>query len=180
MTTCDWILAAGLALAFFTGWRWGTINVVAKIGALILGYYAARTYASPLADYAVQALPGLTATGESSEKLISFLSLFINTDGIANRLIQLVLFLLIFIVVSWVIKRIAYALTGIFSRGLLGKINRFFGAILSFALGLLLILILTDIVFPALAGMGLGNDALVFMESSQKVLPLIRDLQYLV
>lgn len=176
MALSDWVLIGVLVLAVLFGWRWGTINVAAKIGSLIVGYLAARTYAAVIANAIVKAFPALTASGEGNEKLIAFLSLFIQTEGIANRLIQMVMFVLIFIVVSWAIRRIAYALTGIFGRGLLGKINRAFGALLSLALTALFVVILSDIVFPALVGLGVGQAPLAFLNSSQLILPFIHSI----
>ena len=48
MVTCDWVLAAFLVLAVFYGWRQGTVNVLGKIGAIIIAYLAARRYSTVL------------------------------------------------------------------------------------------------------------------------------------
>lgn len=46
ITVADLVLAALLILAILYGWRWGTINVVAKVGSLVLAYYAARAFSA--------------------------------------------------------------------------------------------------------------------------------------
>ena len=57
----DITLAALLILALIYGWRRGTINVVAKIGAWVIGYQAARTFSPVIAAYIVKVLPSLAA-----------------------------------------------------------------------------------------------------------------------
>lgn len=180
MTVTDWVLGGFLLLSLLYGWRQGTINVVGRVGAIILAYAAARRYSASLALYVVERLPSLAGgSGESSEQLTAFLSLFINTDSIVNRLVEILLFIVIFVVVCWLVRQVAYALTGIFGRGLLGSINKSLGAALALVLALLIVLILADIVFPAVANMGISEAPLAAMADSQVLMPLIRDLQYL-
>lgn len=176
MNITDWVLAGAILLAALSGWRWGTINVVAKIGAVVLGYYLARQYAGVAAASLAAALPGLSNGIEGNEKLLAFFSLFVRTDGLGNRLIEILVFIVIFVIVCWLVKRIAYAMTGLFGRGLLGTVNRALGAVLSFAIMLAVIIILDDIVFPAMSGMGLGDAPLAFMDSSLIVMPALRSL----
>lgn len=180
MTVSDWVLAGFIILTVWYSWRQGTINIIAKIGALFLAYGAARRYSWVIADYLVGAIPALSGSGGGNEKLNAFLSLFLSTEGMASRLVELVVFVVIFVVVCWLVKRIAYALTGLFGRGLLGSVNHALGGVAGFLLALALIVLLTDIVFPAFIGMGLGGQPLDFMEDSRLVLPAVRYLQALV
>lgn len=176
MTVTDWVLAGLLIVAIFSGWRLGTINVIAKIGALILAYKAARVFSAPLAAYVMELLPGLSSSqpGEGSEKLDAFLSLFVSTDGLANRVATVVAFIVVFIIVCWLVKKIAYALTGMFGRGLLGQINRALGACCAAVIVAALILICADIIFPSLISLGLPQAVGDFMEDSQLLLPWLR------
>ena len=180
MTISDWVLAGFVILMIWYGWRQGTINVIAKVGALVLAYWAARRFAWIVADYLVRMLPVLSGKPGGNQKLDAFLSLFITTDGLASRIVELVVFVIIFVLVSWLVRRIAYALTGLFGRGLLGSINHALGAVVGFVLAVALILLLSDIVFPAFDRMGIGRQPLDFMHDSKLVLPWIRDLQRLI
>ena len=177
MTIADLVLLAFLVIAVLYGWRVGTINVVAKIGAVILAYNAGRTFSSTIAIWLIKLLPGLQGKGESNEKLSAFLSLFIETDTLANRLVEIITFVIIFVVVCWVVKRIAYALTSLFGRGLLGKINHVLGAICGLLIMLAIILISTDIIFPAIADMGIGNGPRDFLNRSNFLLPFIKNFR---
>lgn len=179
MTVTDWVLAAALILAVLYGWRLGTINVIAKIGALLLAYRAARAWSGLVALYVSGLLPGLTANeaAAENEKLTAFLSLFIETDSLASRLLELACFVIIFVIVCWVVKKIAYALTGLFGRGLLGQINRALGACCAGILLLALVLILADIIFPAAEAMGLPSAPADFLADSALFMPLLREVQ---
>ena len=178
MNISDWVLAAALLLAILSGWRLGTINVAARIGAVILAYYVAREFTAAAAAALVQAMPNLSNSLGESEKLLAVLSLFIKTDGLGNRLIEIVLFIIIFAAVCWLVRRIAYAMTGLFGRGLLGTVNRALGAALALALVLAVIILLADIALPALMNMGLGAAPLEFINSSLVVMPLLRSLLF--
>ena len=101
----DLVLFVILILAIIYGWRQGTINVVAKVGALVLAYNAARAFSSIIATNLVTILPSLgqannaETTAAGGKQLLAFLSLFIDTTGIANRLLEIIVFIIIFVVV---------------------------------------------------------------------------------
>lgn len=178
MAISDWVLLAVMVLAAWYGWRLGTINVVAKIGAYILGYRLARTFSSLLASYILEVFPQATAK-PGGEKANAFFSLFFSGGGggAAHRLLEIVAFVIIFTLVCWMVRKIAYALTGVFSRGLLGQLNRALGALAAFLLGLAIIIIVADVVMPALERMGMGPGARHFFDSSLVVMPLLRNFQ---
>ncbi len=178
ITIADLVLAALLVLAILYGWRWGTINVVAKVGSLVLAYYTARAVSSLIAASLVEALPPFGGTEESSggETLLSFLSLFIDTSSAANWLLEIIVFIIVFILVNWAVRKIAYAVTSIFGRGLLGKLNSALGAFLSLVLMIALIIIVTDIVLPACIDMGFGEGVAAFFNKSTVLLPFMQSL----
>lgn len=177
----DLVLAAVLLLGILYGWRLGTINVIAKIGSLVLAYQAARTFSGLIAHALVDVLPpfspGAAAGGEQAgNQLLNILSLFINTTGAANRLVEIVIFIVIFILVNWLVRKIAYALTAIFGRGLLRQLNKAIGAFIALLLTFALIIIFTDIVLPTCISMGFGSPVLAFLNDSGVLLPFMRSL----
>ncbi len=180
MVTCDWVLAAFLVLAVFYGWRQGTVNVLGKIGAIIIAYLAARRYSTVLTVFLAEKINLNISAGNASENeaLTSFLSLFIDTNHLVNGVLQTLISLVIFVIVAWLIRKIAYTITSAFGHGLLAKINRTLGAAIALFITALLILILADVVSPALSGMGLTDES-SFFDSSQVIVPLIRGMENL-
>ena len=181
----DITLAALLILALIYGWRRGTINVVAKIGAWVIGYQAARTFSPVIAAYIAKALPSLAApaaqnaASQSSSdggQLLKLLSIFVDTSGAVNRLLEIILFIIIFIVVGWLIRKVAYMLTGLFGRGLLGKINRAIGAFIALLLMIAIIIIIQNILLPVFADMVLGRGWLAFWQRSHVIMPFINNI----
>ncbi|NLF80095.1 MAG: hypothetical protein GX572_02760 [Clostridia bacterium] len=177
----DIVLAGLLVLAILYGWRWGTINVVAKVGALVLAYQVARAYSAPIAAKLVHIIPALGeqldgASEEGGRQLLAVLSVFMDTTGMTGRLLSMVVFIIIFVVINWAVRRIAYMLTGIFGRGLLGKINRALGAFIALALMVAIIIIFDQVLLPASIGLGFGMQIETFIDSSKLIMPLIRNL----
>lgn len=173
MLTIDWVLLVILVLAILAGYRLGTIRVVAGVGSLVLGYQVARSYSAPVAEYLTTKLPVFSPSSGAGEAL-GFISMFIDTTSAANRVLQIVAFVAIFIIVSWILRKIAALLTSIFGHSLLGAINSGVGAVLMLILMGLLLLIFADNILPALVEMGLSNQLLQQFDSSQAVMPLIR------
>ena len=94
---------------------------------------------------------------------------------IRDRL-EIVVFIIIFIVVNWAVRKIAYAVTSIFGRGLLGKLNSALGAFIALVLMIALIIIVTDIVLPACIDMGFGESVANFLATSTVLLPFMEYL----
>lgn len=186
ISIADLVLAALLILAILYGWRWGTINVVAKIGSLVLAYHAARAFSALIATSLVDALPPLGSTAEpgqaasGGDQLLSFLSFFIDTSKAANVVLEIIVFIIIFVVVNWAVRKIAYALTSIFGRGLLGKLNSALGAFVAVVLMIALIIIFTDIILPACIDMGFGESVANFLAKSTVLLPFMEYLAALI
>ncbi len=173
MITIDWVLLVILVLAILAGYRMGTIRVIAGVGSLILGYEFARSFSAPVAEYLTTLLPVFKPSTGAGEAM-SFISMFIDTTSAANRLLQIIAFVAIFIIVSWVLRKIAALLTSAFGHSLLGAINSGVGAVLMLILIGLLLLIFADNILPALVEMGLSKQLLVQFDSSKAVMPLIR------
>ena len=177
MTICDWILTAIIVFAVWSGWRQGIINVIGHVASVFIAYIVARSWSDDIVAYFSS--PDMSAGLESNQQLVAFLSLFINTDTLANRLLTMLAFIVLFVVTRWLIKKLSYMISSFFSHGLLRSLNRTFGAVLSFLLVLVLILILSDVVLPALVNMGFGSEPLNFIYSSKVVLPVVKYIQYL-
>lgn len=181
----DIVLAGLLILAVLYGWRWGTINVVAKVGALVLAYNVARAYSASVAAQLVHIIPALgsqldATAEEGGQQVLALLSLFMDTTGITSRLLTMAVFIVIFVVINWAVRRIAYTLTGIFGRGLLGKINRALGAFIALALMVAIIIIFDHVLLPACIGLGFGTKIEAFIDGSKVIMPLIQNLPSLI
>ena len=179
MALSDIILLGVILLAAVYGWRMGTINVVAKIGAYLLGYRLSRYLSPYVAQYFAQSFPRMVSGGEN-EKLQAFFSLFFNSSGpggFLTRILEMIAFVVVFTASTWLIRKAAFAMTGIFSRGLLGRLNRAIGAFLAALIALALIMIVADVILPALTGLGMNSAALDFFNNSSLVMPLLRNLQ---
>jgi|WetSurMetagenome_2_1015567.scaffolds.fasta_scaffold175668_2 hypothetical protein len=183
-SVADIVLACLLVLSILYGWRWGTINVVAKVGALVLAYNVARAYSSIIAAKLVDIIPALSnkldSASEEGEKALALLSLFMDTSGITSKLLGMIVFIVIFVLVNWAVRRIAYTLTGIFGRGILGKINRALGAFISLVLMVAIIIIFDHVVLPACIDLGFGMQIETFLNSSKLIMPLINNLPSLI
>lgn len=170
----DMLLIGFLLLALLWGWHLGTIRVLAGLGAIIVAYQLARLYSAAWAAQLTDMLPHLDA-GSKEGQLMALLSLLLNTDALANRLVQIILFIVIFVVAHWLIRKLAHLLTGLFGRGLLGAINRAVGAFLAGLLAAALLLIIHAIVLPSTANLGLEYSAIAlhYLNKSSFMLPLL-------
>ena len=149
------VLAVGLG-----GWA-GAINVIGKLGSLFVGYIAARAWSGWLAAL-----------------IQGWLLATVNVDSQAGdltaRLLSLITFVIIFIVVSWLVRLVATALSGLLGGGLLGSVNHGLGALVAGLLAVGLILLCSEIFVPAAAEMGLPAGPQQFFADSQYILPLLR------
>ena len=180
----DIIIAILLILALLYGWRKGTVNVLAQAGSLILAYQAARACSAKIAAYLVNVLPpfnGTAAAGadEGSRQALALLSLFLDTSTVANRLLEALLYIAIFIFVRWLVRKAARMLTGVFGRGLLGKLNKAIGAFAALVLMIALIVITVNIILPACVKMGFGHSWLMFFRRSALLMPILNGLSLL-
>jgi len=172
----DIVLAAMLLLAVLYGWRSGTINVIAKVGSLVLAYQMARSLSAKIAVHLADIIPPASDGGEAADKALHFLSLFIDTTGAVNRIVEIIIFIIIFILVNWLVRKLARMLTELFGKGVLAKINKGIGAFLALLFMLIIIVVLAEVILPACVGMGFGDSVLAFFRSSDILLPFIEDL----
>lgn len=170
----DMLLIGFLLLALLWGWHLGTIRVLAGLGAFIVAYQLARAYSAVWAAQITNMLPQLDP-GSKEGQLVALLSLLLDTNALADRLVQILLFIVIFVVAHWLIRKLARLLTGLFGRGLLGAVNRAVGAFLSGVLAAALLLIIHAIVLPSTAAMGLEYSAIAlhYLNESSFILPLL-------
>ncbi len=168
MVTADWVLLVILLLAFFIGWRVGTIRVIAGIGAIILGYQVARGFSSTLAVEVTKRIPSLLPSDSDASTL---LSLFIDTTVITNHIVQIVIFVILFALVFWLVRWIAGVISKAFQGTFLGSLNSILGAFLC----LLAMIILIN--FTANPGFTkLFPSVLAYLLQSQVVLPFVYSL----
>ena len=166
----DGVLIALLIFALFWGWQNGLIKVLAGPGSVILAYQIARNFSSVAAE--LLTAPSAAAQPQSQDQpLIHLLSLFIDTGAIANRLVEIVLFIVLFILIRWLVRKAAGLLTGVLGSGVLSKSNKALGGFAAVVLAGVLILILVQIVLPALSGLGLGGGLLQYLSASRWVIP---------
>ena len=175
---CDLVLAVFLLLALRRGWQDGTVKVLARYASIIIAYIAARSCSGWLAWLIQGLLPELEPATEAGEKLLLLLYLFCDVEGLVARLLGLAVFAAVFFLTLWLVRRLASALTGLFGDGLLGRVNRLLGAVLSLLIGVVCLLLLNDIFFPVLARLGV-EAPLEFMKSSRLVLPGLYRLLFL-
>ena len=173
----DILLLAILTFSAIYGWYLGTINVVGKIGAIVLAYYLARTFSTKIAAFIISLFSNSdNSTVEEGKEVWSFLSLFFDTTEVTNGFLGIIIFIIIFILVNWVVKRIAYALTSIFGNGVLSKINRAIGALIALVLMVGILIIIENIVVPTFLSMGFGDQIEEFFQRSQLIMPFLRSL----
>ena len=166
----DLVLFALLLLAVFCGWQLGMIRVLGGIGSYVLGYLAARKFSAAFAERLTESV-GFIKPDMSDNELWSFLSLFIDTGVLANRIIQTLAFVVIFIVVVFLIKKLVLLLHSVFKGTVLGGVDSFFGAFCLLVIFVVFINIYLLVIVPVF---GESLTAVTdFIKQSQVVLPLI-------
>jgi uncharacterized membrane protein required for colicin V production len=166
----DLILLAILLLALLWGWFRGGIRVLAGLGAIIVAFQVARYYAQFWAQPVVNNLP--PPGGES--RLVNLVTMFVDADVLAVRAVQVVLFIVIFVLTRWLINKLAALISGLFGGSVLGTINRIFGALLGGVIMGVLIALIHGVVLTAVGELGfdLAFAGQEFLERSRFVLPL--------
>ena len=170
--SADLFLLALLLLGLFIGWRKGTINVLGGIGALILGYITARNFSAGVAVALTERFPDIAPSAGSGEGT-DLLSMFLDMDVVANRIVQVLAFIIIFVAVVFVVKRLARLLSNVLRKTLIGRINSAIGAFLGLLITIFLMAIAIDMVLPVFAKTSWGESALTFLAGSKVILPFI-------
>jgi hypothetical protein len=101
--------------------------------------------------------------------------MFVDADVLATRIVQVILFIVIFVLTRWLINKLAALVSGLFGGSVLGTLNRVFGALLSGVIMAVLIVFIYGVALTTIGEMGFdiafaGQD---FLERSRFVLPLI-------
>jgi uncharacterized membrane protein required for colicin V production len=175
LSLADIVLIIYLLLAVFIGFRSGIIKVAGGIGAFICAYWIAREFSALFAEQVSRSIPALSPG--SGQEFIKILSLFIDTDAIANRLVQLISFAIIFIVAAYIIRLIAGFLDSVLRGTILGKLNSVLGAALGFVAAVLLFNLLFAIVLPVLDTNEYAVKLSEFLLKAKIMLPLMGDFK---
>jgi uncharacterized membrane protein required for colicin V production len=167
----DLILLGVLLLALLWGWFKGGIRVAAGLGGLIVGFQVARYYSVYWAAPVVEMLP--ESSGQSG--LLGLISMFMDADVLATFLVQVVLFIIIFVLTRWLINKLASLLTSMFGGSILNVFNRICGALLGGAILAVAIIFIYKDVLTAIGELGfdIAFTAQEFLEHSQLILPLL-------
>ena len=167
----DLILLVIVLLALLWGWFRGGVRVLAGLGALIVAFQVARYYSVFWAAPVVSILPEPSGQGG----LMDLLTMFVDADVVALRIVQVVLFIIIFILTRWLINKLAALFTGLLGSSILAVINRVFGALLCGMIISILIMLIHRDLLTLIGNMGfdLAFSAQEYLERSQFVLPLI-------
>ncbi|MCL1817168.1 MAG: CvpA family protein [Clostridiales bacterium] len=167
----DLILLAVLLLALLWGWFRGGMRMLAGLGALIIAFQVARYYSALFAAPMVNLLP--EPGGQST--LMNLITMFVDADVLATRLVQIVLFIIIFLLTRWLINKLASLMTGLFGGSAVGILNRVLGALLCGTVMAVAIYLIHSEVLAAIAELDLdiALAAQEFIERSHFILPLI-------
>ena len=174
MNSVDLVLILIVLLSFYIGWKTGMIRILAGIGSLILGYQAARIFSAVLAEKITSAIPALTPPTEQSG-IMDYLFLIINTETVANRIVQVVAFIIIFIVVGLIVRWLASILDKLFHGTILGAANGLLGAVAGVIVIVLLFNFAYAILLPTFNDSERVVGVLSYFQRSELVLPMIID-----
>ena len=164
-----------LLLIAVLGWKLGAIKMLGKLGSWVAGYLCARAFSSVLAVALTNRFPALMPqpTEGAASQLIS---MFIDMDVVANRIIQIFCFVVIFVVVAFVVRKLCSLISDLFSNTLLGLINSGIGAGLGFCLAVLVIGIVVEIVLPSFGSFEWSDKVMEFFASSQYMMGFVHDM----
>ena len=171
----DLVIIVFIVLIAALGWKSGAINMLGNLGSWIVGYLCARGFSAALALSNKEKFPAL-APQISESDTSKIISMFIDMDVAANRIIQLFCFLVIFIVAAFLVRKICGLISGMFSGTLLGLINSGIGAGLGFCLSVLLLGIAVEIALPSLASFEWSVTAMNFFAQSSFMMGFVHDM----
>jgi len=181
----DLIMIIMLALIIFLGWRRGALRVLANIGSLFVAFLLARFLSGHLAAFFSRLLPVFDPAGGENQ-FLSIIALFIDTNVLANYIIRSVLFVIVFVVVTWLIRKLASFLTSLINFGIFGIVNKALGAIFAGVITLFILFFLHSMALPFMANLGaeIGLDygfmVIDYIDRTKIVLPLVYALPHLV
>ncbi len=174
----DLVFGIILLLALFYGWRLGVVKIIGGVGAVVGGIFLARRI-TPLV------LPWLEQTfGWSVDQALTeatgspILSTLFFSDTQMGRLVELILFIIIVAIVTWLLRKAANLVGGIINMTpLVGYISRVLGAALSLVTWAVLIYAAYAWLLPWLTtlipAVGKVND---LFDSSVYLFPIIKEI----
>ncbi|MCL2496825.1 MAG: CvpA family protein [Clostridiales bacterium] len=181
----DLALIIVLAAIIFLGWRRGALRVLASVGSLFIAFFTARFFSGVFTTFFSRFLPDFDSPG-GENLVLSVVSLFVDTNTLANRILYGILFVIIFAVVTWLVRKLASFLTTLINFGIFGIVNRALGAFFAGLITLVIFYFLHGIAMPVVANMGLeigldyGLTVIEFFNRSKLIMPLVYALPRLV
>lgn len=177
----DLILFVLLLIGVLDGWRHGVIKLLGNIGGVLVGIMVARRLTPlllpALADKLGLALYGVTGTEQSQLAASWFF-----TETAAGRLAELVLFILLTSIVTWLVRFLVNtAGTVVNATPLVGFISRVLGACLELFVFSTVLYFIYKWFLPWLIGLAPDLTVLnTIFTSSKYVLPVVMDIGSLV
>lgn len=127
----DIILAILLILAMMYGWHRGLLRVLGGVGGLVIAFMLARKLSATLIPFLLQLLPPGEMVGTASAWQTVFEQLFYS-NSLLGRIVELILFVLLFGIITWLIHFLVGFITRVLNLTPLGFVNRFLGLLAVF------------------------------------------------
>ena len=127
----DIILAILLILAMMYGWHRGLLRVLGGVGGLVIAFMLARKLSATLIPFLLQLLPPGEMVGTASAWQTVFEQLFYS-NSLLGRIVELILFVLLFGIITWLIHFLVGFITRVLNLTPLGFVNRFLGLLAGF------------------------------------------------
>lgn len=174
----DIILAILLILAMMYGWHRGLLRVLGGVGGLVIAFMLARKLSATLIPFLLQLLPPGEAVGTASAWQTVLAQLFYS-NSLLGRIVELILFILLFGIITWLIHFLVGFTTRVLNLTPLGFVNRFLGLLAGFLVMAFLLSALSLWLVPAFAAGKTSGFWLVLSNmftSSQYLLPIIEKI----
>lgn len=168
----DLVLIICSIIGLLIGWNVGSLRVVANIASWFIGFQAARNFSGLIGQFITKIMP-LTPPFDSPWRI---LQIFIDPEAVSNRILQMILFVVIFLVTSVLVRWLARLLDKAFRGNILGLLNRALGAACALTILFITLNIARQAILPLFIGQSWGLTAMMFLDDSTFVMPFVRSL----
>lgn len=177
----DLILFVLLLIGLLDGWRHGVIKLLGNAGGVLVGIMVARRL-TPLLLPALADKLGLALYGATGTEQSQLMASWFFTETAAGRLAELVLFILLTSIVTWLVRFLVNAAgTVVNATPLVGFISRVLGACLELLVFATVLYFIYKWFLPWLIGVAPDLAVLnTIFTSSKYVLPVVLDIGSLV
>lgn len=177
----DLILFVLLLIGVLDGWRHGIVKLLGNIGGVLVGIIAARRL-TPLLLPALADKVGLALYGAAGTEQSRLVAGWFFTETAAGRLAELVLFILLTAIVTWLVHFLVNAAGRVVNATpLVGFVSRVLGACLELFFFAMVLYFIYKWFLPWLVGVAPGLAVLdTIFTSSKYVLPVVLDIGSLV